>query len=80
MSGAYYRTFDCADCSAPDGENVLCNLCYGEHLKIAREQEREACAKVADAAAVRWDKCDLTGFRGEVCRDLAEDIRARGKP
>lgn len=73
---AYYRGFACTDCSKEeDAENVLCNLCYGEHLKIAREQEREACAKLLEASAKRSSQ-----WAREILEHSAADIRARGKP
>jgi hypothetical protein len=47
-----------------------------KQLRDGRSAERERCAKVIDAAATSWDEFDRSGFRGEACRELAEQLRA----
>ena len=44
--------------------------------KLVREDEREACAKIADTEASKWGGFD-SGFEASI--DIADAIRARGQ-
>jgi hypothetical protein len=44
--------------------------------KLVREDEREACAKIADTEASKWGGFD-SGFEASI--DIADAIRARGE-
>ena len=57
-----------------------------EAIKQAREDEREACAKVCDENAARWQSCANDGgsdgrydWKADAGHDCAEDIRARSQ-
>ena len=60
-----------------DDDDPLC-AAIASALKAAREEEREACAKIAESRAIRWEQ-DSDHHFVDVGRLIAAAIRERAQ-